>query len=312
MEAPPLIAVVGPTASGKTELALDLVDRLGGPEAAEIVSADALQLYRGMDIGTAKLPLAERRGIAHHQIDVLDVREEASVADYQRAARADIAAIHERGRVPLLVGGSGLYIRAVLDQMEFPGTDPGVRAELEARAESEGGAALHAELAAVDAEAAAIMDARNVRRTIRALEVVRLTGRPYSASMPTYTYALPAIQLGPKVSRDLLDLRINARAQRMMDEGLLEETEALLDAGLAAGRTASGAVGYSQAIDVLAGRLSVADGTQAIALATRQLARRQIKWFRRDPRIRWLDTAEHSKPELVDRAVEALAATPGA
>ncbi|ROR71867.1 tRNA (adenosine(37)-N6)-dimethylallyltransferase MiaA [Bogoriella caseilytica] len=306
MEAPPLIAVVGPTASGKSELALDLVDHLGGPEAAEIVSADAMQLYRGMDIGTAKVPLADRRGIAHHQIDVLDVRDEASVAAYQREARADVAHIRARGRIPVLAGGSGLYLRAVLDQLEFPGTDTAIRAELEARAETVGGPALHAELRAADPEAAASIDARNVRRTIRALEVVQLTGRPFSASLPTYTYALPAIQLGLQVPREELDRRITARATQMMDDGLLQETEGLLASGLAEGRTASGAVGYSQAIDVLAGRLSVAEGTHAIALATRQLARRQIKWFRRDPRIHWLPAGEGPGPQLLRSAVAAL------
>ncbi|MFC7405333.1 tRNA (adenosine(37)-N6)-dimethylallyltransferase MiaA [Georgenia alba] len=292
----PLVAVVGMTASGKSDLALDLADALGGPDAVEIVGADAMQLYRGMDIGTAKVPPEQRRGIAHHQLDVLDVTEEAAVAAYQRHARADVAAIRDRGRTPILAGGSALYVRAVLDRLEFPATDPSVRAELEDRADRLGARHLHDELAVRDPAAASRIDPRNTRRVIRALEVVRVTGRPYAASMPEQVYVTPTIQMAIDIPRDQLDARIGARARTMMDGGLLEETERLLQAGLARGATASRAVGYAQAQDVLAGRMSASEAVESVARATRQLARRQEKWFRRDPRIHWLPGGEDVDP----------------
>ncbi|WP_456237480.1 tRNA (adenosine(37)-N6)-dimethylallyltransferase MiaA [Georgenia wutianyii] len=298
----PVLAVVGPTATGKSDLALDVVDLLGGPDAAEVVNADAMQLYRGMDVGTAKLPPDQRRGVAHHQLDVLDVTQEANVAAYQREARADVAAVHGRGRRAVLVGGSGLYVRAALDELDFPGTDPQVRARLEERVEREGPGILHAELAARDPQAAARILPANARRVVRALEVIELTGRPYSASMPEHRYHLPAVQVAIAVPREELDRRIAARARAMLDGGLLEETRDLLAAGLAQGRTASRAVGYSQAVAVLEGRLDVDEAHEAITIATRQLARRQEKWFRRDPRVRWLEPG----PDLAARAAQAF------
>lgn len=279
-----VVAVVGMTATGKSDLALDLAEALGG----EVVNADAMQLYRGMDVGTAKLTVAERRGVPHHQLDVLDVTEEARVAAYQRAAREDLAAVAARGNRPLLVGGSGLYVRAALDHLEFPGTDPRVRAELERRAETEGRRALHDELARLDPVAAARIDPRNARRVVRALEVIAVTGRPFSAALPEHVYALPAVQIAIDVPRPELDGRIARRAAAMMAGGLVEETEVLLGRGLAEGVTARRAVGYAQAMDVLAGRRTREEATEDIAVATRQLARRQEKWFRRDPRIHWL------------------------
>ncbi len=297
-----MLAVVGPTATGKSDLALDVVGLLGGPAAGEVVNADAMQLYRGMDIGTAKLAPHERRGVVHHQLDVLDVTEEASVAAYQGAARADIAAVHGRGRRAVLCGGSGLYVRAVLDELEFPGTDPEVRRRLEERAEHDGPAALHTELATRDPEAAARILPGNVRRVVRALEVIELTGRPFSASLPEHRYHLPAVQVAIDVPREELDARISARARAMLDGGLLDETRDLLAAGLAEGRTASRAVGYAQAVAVLEGRLDVEEAHAAIATATRQLARRQEKWFRRDPRVIWLAPG----PDLAERVVTLL------
>lgn len=288
VQEPQVIAVVGMTATGKSALALDLAEALGGPDAVEIVNADAMQLYRGMDVGTAKLPVQERRGVAHHQLDVLDVTEEASVAAYQEAARADLAAVRARGRTPLLVGGSGLYVRAVLDHLDFPGTDPDVRAELEERAARLGTRPLHDELAARDPEAAARIDPRNTRRVVRALEVIALTGRPFSARLPEHVYAVPAVQLAIAVPRPELDARIAARTAQMMADGLVEETERLLGQGLAQGVTASRAVGYAQAAEVVAGRMGREEAVEAISVATRQLARRQEKWFRRDPRVHWL------------------------
>jgi tRNA dimethylallyltransferase len=297
--AAPVVAVVGPTATGKSDLALDLAARLGG----EIVNADAMQFYRGMDIGTAKLPAAERRGIAHHQLDVLDVTEEASVAGYQAAARADIAAIRGRGHRPLLVGGSGLYVRAALDRLEIPPTDAAVRGRLEAEAEVVGGDAMHARLLALDPRAAAAILPGNRRRVIRALEVIELTGRPFSASMPTREFVSPAVVLGLRVDRDVLVERIERRVERMWEAGLRGETEALLAVGLRDGVTASRAIGYSQAIAVVDGALDEATARSDTAQATRRYARRQESWFRPDPRIEWLDA---TSPDLLDRALTAV------
>ncbi|GAB2596019.1 tRNA (adenosine(37)-N6)-dimethylallyltransferase MiaA [Pseudactinotalea suaedae] len=279
------MAVVGPTASGKSDLALALAAALDG----EIVNADAMQLYRGMDIGTAKTPPEQRQGIPHHQIDVLDVTQDASVAAYQPAARADVAAIQARGKVPVVVGGSGLYVRALLDELSFPETDPELRGELERRLLDEGPGLLHDELARLDPEAAARIDRRNGRRVVRALEVVRLTGRPFAASQPQQpTATLPATQIAIDVPRPELVERIAARARSMFADGLVEETERLVAAGMAEGHTAARAVGYVQARAVLRGEMTPAEAAEATAVATRQLARRQLTWFRRDQRIHWL------------------------
>ena len=295
----PIVAVVGATATGKSDLALDLAERLGG----EVVNADAMQFYRGMDIGTAKLPVPERRGIAHHQLDVLDVTEEASVAGYQTAARADIASIRARGHRPLLVGGSGLYVRAALDRLEIPPTDPGVRMRLEAEAEEVGGDAMHARLLTLDPQAAAAILPGNRRRVIRALEVIQLTGRPFSASMPTRELVSPALLLGLRVDRGQLVERIDERVESMWEEGLREETEALLAHGLREGVTASRAIGYSQAIAVVDGTLDEATARSETAQATRRYARRQESWFRPDPRIVWLDARAG---DLLDQALVAI------
>ncbi len=289
---PPVLAVVGPTASGKSALAIALAGRLGG----EIVNADAMQLYRGMDIGTAKTPPVERDGVVHHLLDVLDPHEDASVAAYQPRARALIDEIAARGRVPILVGGSGLYLRATLDALEFPETDPAVRAALEERGEREGPGMLHAELREVDPEAAERIGSSNTRRLVRALEVIALTGRPYTAHLPTYTYARPAVQLALDVPRPELVERITVRAARMFADGLVTETEAVARRGL--GVTAARAVGYAQALAVLAGEMTTAQAVEATAVATRQVARRQVSWFRRDPRITWLDGTASAADQL--------------
>jgi tRNA dimethylallyltransferase len=294
-----VIAVVGPTATGKSDLGLTLAERLGG----EIVNADAMQLYRGMDIGTAKLTPAERRGIPHHQLDVLDVDEDASVADYQRGARADLAAIDARGARAVAVGGSGLYVRALLDRMDFPGTDPDVRARLEERVEAEGSRALHAELERVDPVAAAGIGPRNARRIVRALEVVRLTGRPYSASLPQHVYEVPALQIGLDCDRAVLDARIEARVEHMWEAGLVDEVRALAAHGI--GRTASRAVGYAEVLALLRGDLGASEARAAVAAGTRRLARKQMGWFGRDPRVHWLDARD---PSLVGRALDLVAA----
>ena len=308
--APVRVAVVGPTASGKSELALDLIEALaadeprgasgtpadepraaGGARGAEVVNADASQLYRGMDIGTAKLPLSQRRGVPHHQIDVLTVREEASVAAYQVRARADARAAEARGGRVLIVGGSGLYVRALTDDLDFPGTDPQIRAALEARAAAVGGRALWEELRRADPAAAERIEVANTRRVVRALEVLAVTGRPFSATLPRYEDLVPTVHLALRPERAALNARIDARARAIFDAGLIEEVRALVDEGLAEGTTAPRAIGYAQALAVLDGTMSREEAVEATAAATRKLASRQIKWFRRDPRVHWIDVA---------------------
>ncbi|MBV7363852.1 tRNA (adenosine(37)-N6)-dimethylallyltransferase MiaA [Actinomycetaceae bacterium TAE3-ERU4] len=284
-----IIAVVGPTACGKTNLSLEIAQKISG---AEIIGADAMQLYRGMDIGTAKLPVSERRGIKHHQIDVLEIKDEASVAAYQKSARQDAAQVSAVGKIPIYVGGSGLYLRAALDKIDFPGTDEAVRQRLEKRLESVGAFSLHAELARKDSLAAQRIEPANGRRIVRALEVIEITGEPFSANLPDYTYLLPTLQIGLRWDPIQLDERIAMRTRQMFAKGLVEETRHLLDLGLREGKTASRATGYSQAIDYIEGRITEEEAIEAVALATRQLARRQIKWFRRDPRIKWIEGNE--------------------
>ncbi len=279
-----VIAIVGPTASGKSDLATELALRLGG----EVVNADSMQLYRGMDVGTAKLTMAERRGVPHHLLDIWDVTCPASVAEYQRAAETVIEEITGRGRIPLLVGGSGLYVRAVLDDLDFPGTDPGVRARLEAELEESGSAALHARLAERDPVAAASILTSNGRRIVRALEVIEMTGRPFSASLPSYEDTGDATQIGLVVPRPVLDERIAVRVERMWAAGLVEEVRALEPHGLREGRTASRALGYAQVLRHLSGEWTEDRAKEETIRATRRFARRQESWFRRDPRVRWI------------------------
>ena len=300
---PFVVAVVGPTATGKSDLGVSLGRHLDG----EVVGADASQLYRGMDIGTAKLPLGERDGVPHHQLDVLDVTDEATVAGYQRHARTDVDAVLGRGRLPVVVGGSGLYVRALLDHLEIPPTDPGVRRRLETRAEAEGTAALLAELRAADPAAASSIEPNNTRRIVRALEVVELTGRPFSATMPTREALRPTLMIGLRADRDALDRRIERRTRRMFDDGLVEETRALADLGLREGRTASRAVGYAQALAVIDGRMTVEEAVTDTALRTRRLVRRQESWFGADPRIHWVDAGQADLADRVRPLVEEAA-----
>ena len=297
----PVVAVVGPTATGKSELGLALAERLDG----EVINGDAMQLYRGMDIGTAKLPFDQRRGIAHHQLDVLEVRDEASVAAYQRHARSDIDAIRTRGRVAVLVGGSGLYVRAALDRLDIPPTERTVRARLEAELADVGVDVLRARLVRLDPAAAAGIEPRNGRRIVRALEVVELTGRPFSASLPTREHLFPTVVLGLAADRSRLDERINQRVQRMWHLGLLDEVETLVAQGLRDGRTASKALGYSQVLAHLDGTMTPEEAQDSTATATRRYARRQESWFRADPRVVWLP---HDAPDVVDQALAAVGA----
>jgi tRNA dimethylallyltransferase len=294
-----VIAVVGPTASGKSDLALTLAQRLGG----EIVNADAMQLYRGMDIGTAKLPIEARRGIAHHQLDVLDVRQEASVAAYQRQARLDLAGIRSRRHRPILVGGSGLYVRAALDRLLIPPTDSAVRRRLQDELANVGIQAMFARLERSDPVAAQSIQPNNGRRVVRALEVIELTGRPFSATLPVREYEIPAITIGLLVPRPELDERIAARVHRMWDTGLLDEVRRLDAAGLREGRTAAKALGYSQALAHLDGLRSAEQSVEDTITSTRRFARRQESWFRPDHRIHWL---AYDDPRLTERALDLI------
>jgi tRNA dimethylallyltransferase len=295
------LAIVGPTGTGKSQLALDVADRLGGE--AEIVNADAMQFYRGMDIGTAKLPVAQRHGIPHHQLDVLDVTETATVARYQRDAAADIEAIAARGRVPVLVGGSMLYIQSLLDDWSFPATDPAVRAKWEQRLAEVGAGGLHAELADRDPAAAASILSTDGRRIVRALEVVEITGQPFAASAPVIgAPRWDAVIIGLDCETELLDQRLARRTETMFAEGLVDEVRALLDCGLRDGVTASRALGYAQ---VLADLDAGGDGDAArepTFIGTRRYVRRQRSWFRRDHRIHWLDTTAAGNGDAALRA----------
>ncbi|MEY9848582.1 tRNA dimethylallyltransferase [Streptacidiphilus sp. BW17] len=283
--APRVIAVVGATAVGKSDLGVALAHKLGG----EVVNTDSMQLYRGMDIGTAKLTMAEREGVPHHLLDIWDVTEAASVAEYQRLARASIDELLAQGRTPVLVGGSGLYVRAAIDELDFPGTDPEVRARLEAELTTEGPGVLHARLAAVDPEAARVILPSNGRRIVRALEVVEITGLPFTANLPGHESVYDAVQIGVRLPRPELDERIALRVDRMWQDGLLDEVGTLARQGLRDGRTASRALGYQQALAQIDGEYGEAAARAETVRATRRFARRQESWFRRDPRVNWLD-----------------------
>ncbi|HEX3828880.1 MAG TPA: tRNA (adenosine(37)-N6)-dimethylallyltransferase MiaA [Sporichthyaceae bacterium] len=298
---PLLVAVVGATATGKSALGLALAEAADG----EVINADSMQLYRGMDIGTAKLTELERRGIPHHLLDIWDVRESAAVEEYQRLARARIAEVHAAGRAAVLVGGSGLYVRAVLDDLRFPGTDPRLRAQLEAEAETGELGRLHERLADLDPEAAARILPGNTRRIVRALEVIELTGGRFTATLPEPRYLQPALQVGLRIERPELDRRITERVDDMWSAGLVTEVEQLVQAGLREGRTASRALGYAQVLDMLEGRCSPDEARQATVAATRKFARRQERWFGRDPRVHWLDA---TRPDLLDATLALVAA----
>jgi tRNA dimethylallyltransferase len=290
-------AVVGPTATGKSALAVALAQRFGG----EIINADSMQLYVGMDIGTAKLPIADRGGVAHHLLDVWPITKSAAVAEYQSMARAAIDEIHGRGRLPILVGGSGLYLRGALDHLDFPGESPEIRARLYAELAEVGPEALHARLAKLDPAASAAILATNGRRIIRALEVIELTGRPFTATMPGFDSVYPCVQIG--LDRLDLDERVGQRVHGMMADGFLDEVRGLLPMGLRLSPTAGKALGYAQLLDCLDGMGNevgdLASAVETTIRATRRFVRRQRSWFRRDPRIQWLDA---HRADLVDAA----------
>jgi tRNA dimethylallyltransferase len=295
-----VVAVVGPTATGKSALGIALAKALHG----EVVNADSMQLYRGMDIGTAKLSEAEQEGVPHHLLDVWPVTRTASVADYQRLARDRIAELLARGVTPIVVGGSGLYVRAVLDKMEFPGTDAGLRAELEHELATVGPAPLHARLAAADPAAAQAILPTNGRRIVRALEVITLTGRPFTAALPSYESVYDAVQIGLDLPNDVLDRRVGERVDRMFAAGLVDEVRRLEADGLRDGVTASRALGYQQVLAMFDGACSEEQARVETAAATRRFVRRQRSWFGRDPRVRWLTVG----PDVVARALETVGA----
>lgn len=293
------IAVVGPTASGKSAVSLALAEELSG----EVVNIDSMQLYRGMDIGTAKLPVDERRGIPHHQLDVWDITKPASVAEYRASAVADVESIMNRGKRPIIVGGSMMYVQALVDEWDFPPTDPHVRARWEQQLDRIGVHALHDHLATVDPEAARIIERNDPRRTVRALEVIELTGRPFAASQPPKN-STPRWNLrlvGLWADADWLNPRIEQRVREMFDAGFVDEVRGLIEQGLVRESTAGKAIGYSQVLDYLEGECSLDEAIEATVMGTRRYARRQRSWFRRDPRIEWLDA---SAPDVVDRALD--------
>jgi tRNA dimethylallyltransferase len=301
------VVVVGPTASGKSGLAIALAERLmesGRP--AEIVNADSMLVYRGMDIGTAKPSADERKRVVHHLVDVLDVTETATVAQFQTRARAAIADCRARAVVPVVVGGSALYIRAIVDDFVFPGTDPAVRSRWEAELAEVGAPALHERLARLDPAAAVAIEPANGRRVVRALEVIELTGQPYAAQLPERRYLLPGVvQLGLTVERPVLDLRIEQRVASMWAAGLVDEVVRLAELGLREGVTASRALGYRQVLELLDGLIDESEAQRRTVVATRRFARRQDSWFRQDARISWL---AHDRPDLVDAALGAVRA----
>lgn len=296
------LVLVGPTAVGKSRFAVAVAHRLtAAGRPAEVVNADAMQVYRGMDIGTAKPTAAEQQGVRHHLLDILDVRDTATVADFQQRARASIADCRARGAEPILVGGSALYIRAIVDDFRFPGTDPRLRARLEADLAALGTRRLHQRLARLDPAAADAILPDNGRRIVRALEVIELTSEPFAASLPARRYALPeVIQVGLDIDRATLDARIADRVNSMWRNGLVTEVRQLAAVGLRDGLTASRALGYRQVLSFLAGEISEEEARERTIAATRRFARRQDSWFRKDPRIAWLP---FSASDLVDRVL---------
>jgi len=295
-----LIVIAGATATGKSDLAVEIARKIGG----EIVNADSMQLYRGMDIGTAKLTVAEREGVSHHLLDLVDVSTDVNVAWYQEQAREVIDGLLAKGVPAIVVGGTGFYIKAILDDLNFPDTDPAVREKLTLEAEKIGGDALHKRLGILDPAAAAAIPRENVRRVIRALEVIEITGKPFTANLPreNSTKYPDALQFGLTMDRELLDMRVDKRVDLMFEKGLVAEVEQLIEQGLLEGKTARAALGYAQVISMLAGDISLEQAISDTKLATRQYIRRQETWFRRDQRISWLDS-DSNRLETIEKAI---------
>jgi len=293
-----LIVICGATATGKSDLAVELAQKID----AEIINADSMQLYKGMDIGTAKITMDERKGVPHHLMDLLEVTEDANVAWYQEKARAAITDIHTRGKNAIVVGGTGLYIKAILDELNFPDTDPVVRAELELEFATKGIAPLFERLEKLDPAAALAIDKANSRRVIRALEVIKITGKPFTANLPReessrYPYAK---QFGLVMDRDALSERISARVDQMWEKGLVQEAEKLVTAGILKGTTAQRALGYAQVIAQIEGRVTEEEAREETKRATRQYARRQETWFSRDERITWISPVQNALERILE------------
>ena len=294
-----VIVICGATATGKSDIALDIAEHIG----AEIINADSMQLYRGMDIGTAKLKVAERRNIAHHMLDVLDVTEDSTVAWYQERARSAIAEIHSRGLHAIIVGGTGLYIKAILDDLNFPDTDPQVRANLENLGEEFGAHYLFERLQELDPAAALAIDRANIRRIIRALEVIEITGKPFTANLPREDSSRfpDALQFGLVMDREHLRDRIDLRVDRMWHEGFVAEVDQLITQGIRRGTTAQRALGYAQILAMRDGKLSEDEAKEETKRASRQYARRQETWFSRDQRIQWVATHQPRLETILEK-----------
>ena len=293
-----VLAVVGPTASGKSSLALAIAKSLGN---IEIINADAMQLYRGMDIGTAKLSFDEREGVPHHLIDVVSPAQDLTAVEYAKLAHEKISEVIERGNQPVLVGGSMFYVAAALDEMDFAPTDEAVRERLESEAEEIGAMSMHDRLNELDPASANRIPAQNVRRVVRALEVIELTGEPYKSSLPEPRYLRPTLQLGISVDREVLKQRIRDRVLAMWESGLLDEVRGLQRSGLTLSRTAAVAIGYAQAASQLAGELSEKEAIEQTITLTNRYARRQMSWFRRDSRIQWLDSSKNLEQQAIEQ-----------
>lgn len=302
MSSPAVLAIVGPTASGKSALAVDVARIVGG----EIISTDSMQAYRGMDIGTATPLVEEQRGIPHHMIDVWGIDQPITVVDFRDRAREAINAVRATGRLPIVVGGSGLYVRAVLEEMDFPGTNPAVRAKWQEELDRRGAPALHAVLAERDPAAAAVIDVNNGRRIVRALEVMEITGEPFIAQLPEPVDRYRTIRVGLRIDRDQLDVRIQQRVDAMWTAGFVDEVRRLASAGLSHAPTASAALGYAPILRLLAGEIDEAQARQITIDDTRKFARRQQRWFAKDDRIHWLD---HDAVNLTSSVVEFVTST---
>ena len=301
LETPAFLCVVGPTGAGKSDLALQLALRLsemGIP--AEIVNADSMQCYRGMDIGTAKLSLEERQGITHHLLDWLDVTEESTAANYQVVARAKISELVDSGILPIVVGGSMLYVAALVNTFEFPGRDEELRAKLEAELEELGSVAMHKKLSLLDEGAASRIEPMNGRRIVRALEIIMITGEPFAAALPEqWESFLPMLEIGINSDREHLVARLAKRVEKMWESGLVSEVEGLIGAGIRESKTARQAIGYAQALGQLDGEITEEEAIAATTQLTQRYARRQMSWFRRDPRINWFDYQDENLVEDV-------------
>lgn len=302
-----LIAVVGATGTGKSELAIGLAEKIAAVGfRAEIVNADAMQLYRGMDIGTAKLQLKERRGIDHHMIDVLEITQESTAAEYQKLARAKILELQQSSVIPILVGGSMLYVASCLNNFEFPERDQQLRAQLEAELIEFGPLHMHRKLAEMDEVAASRINAENGRRIVRALEIVMITGEPFAAALPDEIESWqPVLEFGLRMERELLLPRLERRVQGMWDQGLLAEVESLIPLGLRESKTAAVAIGYAQALAELDGELSRDEAIASTVMLTQRYARRQVSWFKRDDRIAWVEALDE---KVLDQAFEKVLA----